>query len=107
VGNAGRHLPRLDKPAVPQPAEKAHVTDPLPSRRETLADNPAHFGTMAGRNPHHDLGGFLWVVSPEDSKKVAEFPLDAPPVYQGVAVAGGRVYVSLQNGQMVCFGKAD
>lgn len=52
-------------------------------------------------------GGFLWVVSPEDSKKVAEFPLEAPPVYQGVAVSGGRVYVSLQNGQMVCFGKAD
>jgi hypothetical protein len=44
-------------------------------------------------------------VSAEDAKKAAEFPLDAPPVYHGVAAAGVRMLVSLQNGHVVCFGK--
>jgi len=49
--------------------------------------------------------GFLWVVSLQDGKTTAEFPLDAPPTLDGLAVANQRIYVSLQNGAVVCFGK--
>jgi outer membrane protein assembly factor BamB len=64
---------------------------------------------LAGRvcDEKGGTAGFLWLVGREDSKKLAEWPLDAPPVYHGLAVAGGRLYVSLQNGNVVCFGKAD
>ena len=40
-----------------------------------------------------------------DGKRLAEFALDAPPVYDGLAVANEKVFVSLQNGMLVCFGK--
>jgi len=53
------------------------------------------------------VSGFLWLIGREDSKKLAELPLEAPPVYLGLAVAGGRVYVALQDGSVVCLGKAD
>jgi hypothetical protein len=51
--------------------------------------------------------GFLWTVSLEDGKKRIDLPLDAPPAYDGVAVANGRIYLSLENGKVVCLGKAD
>jgi outer membrane protein assembly factor BamB len=49
--------------------------------------------------------GFLRIVSPEKGELISEFPLECPPVCDGVAVAGGRVYVSLINGEVCCFGK--
>ena len=51
--------------------------------------------------------GFLWVLSSADGTRTAEFPLDAVPAYDGIAVANGRVYVSLRNGSVVCLGKPD
>lgn len=49
--------------------------------------------------------GFLWFVSLEDGRKLAEFPLDSPPAYDGLAVAGQRAYLALEDGNLVCFGK--
>jgi outer membrane protein assembly factor BamB len=49
--------------------------------------------------------GFLWGVSIEDGKKSLELPLDAPPCFQGLAVSSGNVYLTLENGQVVCLGK--
>ncbi|MFH1265044.1 MAG: PQQ-binding-like beta-propeller repeat protein, partial [Planctomycetota bacterium] len=39
-------------------------------------------------------GGLLWAASARDGKKRAEFQLDAPPVWDGMAAARGRLYVS-------------
>jgi hypothetical protein len=50
-------------------------------------------------------GGFLVILSAADGKKITEFPLEAPPTYDGIAVARERVFVSLQNGSVVCFEK--
>jgi len=51
-------------------------------------------------------GSFLWVKSAADGKTRQEaIKLDAPPVLDGLAVAGGRVYLALQNGELVCWGK--
>jgi len=65
---------------------------------------------VAGRAVDEKTGavtGFLWVVSPDDGHKITELALDAPPVFHGIAVAGEKVYISLQNGSVVCFGKAE
>jgi hypothetical protein len=48
-------------------------------------------------------GAVLWAVSTADGEKLAEHPLDAPPVFDGMAAAAGRLYLSAQNGEVVCF----
>ena len=48
--------------------------------------------------------GVLRLLSGETGKNQAEANLSAPPAYNGIAVARGRVYVALQDGSLVCFG---
>ncbi len=48
--------------------------------------------------------GELLVLSAKDGAKAASVPLPAAPVYEGLAVAGGRVYASLEDGTVVCLG---
>jgi len=51
-------------------------------------------------------GSFLWVKSAADGKKLQPtIKLEAVPAYEGLAVAGGRVYLALQDGSLVCWGK--
>jgi hypothetical protein len=35
-------------------------------------------------------------------KQVAETPLEGVPEFNGIAAAGGRMYVSLASGEVVC-----
>ena len=49
-------------------------------------------------------GGVLMVVSAEDGKLLLELKLPGAPVQDGIAVAGGRVYISTTNGGLTCFG---
>jgi outer membrane protein assembly factor BamB len=49
-------------------------------------------------------GGKLSIVSAEDGKVLLELPLDVRPVSDGLAVANGRLYVSLEDGRMICYG---
>jgi outer membrane protein assembly factor BamB len=70
-----------------------------------LAGGTAVFaGRVRGNKPDTDTG-FLWLVSLLDGKKVFETALESPPSYDGLAVAGGRLYVSLRSGAVVCFGE--
>jgi len=47
---------------------------------------------------------FLRAVAAADGKVLAEYPLDCDPVFDGLAAAYGRLYVSLNNGSVVCMG---
>jgi len=49
--------------------------------------------------------GFICAVSPADGKRLAQVALECPPTYDGMAVAGGRIYLSLQEGTLACFGR--
>lgn len=49
-------------------------------------------------------GAVLRVVSTADGSTLAEHRLDAPPVWDGLAAAGGRLYVSCLDGTIVCLG---
>ncbi len=51
-------------------------------------------------------GGRLWVVSTEDGKRLAEYPLDHPPVFDGMSAAGGRLYLVTTDGRLRCMGAA-
>jgi outer membrane protein assembly factor BamB len=51
-----------------------------------------------GRN-----GGVLWVASARDGEKLAKYELDAPPAWDGIAAAEGRLIIALQDGTVQCF----
>lgn len=57
------------------------------------------FAAIEGRK-----GGVLWVFAAADGKKFAEHKLDSPPVFDGLIAAGGALYVSCENGSVVCLG---
>ena len=44
------------------------------------------------------------MVAVGDGKKLAEYPLDAAPIWDGLAVASGRLYLSLNDGRVMCLG---
>jgi outer membrane protein assembly factor BamB len=46
-------------------------------------------------------GGVLQVYSKQTGKKTAEVKLDSAPVYDGLAAAGGKIFITLQNGSVV------
>jgi len=41
-------------------------------------------------------------VSAADGRKVAEYTLDAPPVFDGLIAARGRLYLSTTDGKVLC-----
>ena len=49
-------------------------------------------------------GGLMKAIAVADGKILAEYKLDAAPVYDGLAAAGGRLYVSTTTGKIICFG---
>ncbi len=47
-------------------------------------------------------GARVVAVSAVDGKKLSETKLDYPPVFDGLIAAGGRLFVSLRDGSVVC-----
>jgi outer membrane protein assembly factor BamB len=78
----------LDEPGV-----LFHLNDPAVQAR--LARQAA---ALEGRS-----GALLWAVSANDGTKRAQHELPASPVWDGMAVAGGRVFLSLADDSVVCF----
>jgi outer membrane protein assembly factor BamB len=50
-------------------------------------------------------GALLWVVSADNGEKLAEYKLQALPVWDGLSVAGGRLFLSLKSGAVACWAK--
>jgi hypothetical protein len=48
------------------------------------------------------LGGLIQVLSADDGATLAEHRLDAPPVFDGLAAASGRLYLSTTDGRVLC-----
>lgn len=49
------------------------------------------------------LGGQLWVFSKSNGAKLANYVLDAPPVWDGMAAATGRLYFATTAGHVECW----
>ena len=47
-------------------------------------------------------GAVLWSISAETGKTLTEHALDSPPVFDGLAAAGGRLYLSTADGKVLC-----
>ena len=50
-------------------------------------------------------GGVLAAFDAGDGKKLAEYKLPAPPVWDGMAAARGRLFISTSDGYIVCMGR--
>ncbi|NOX55465.1 MAG: PQQ-binding-like beta-propeller repeat protein [Planctomycetes bacterium] len=48
-------------------------------------------------------GSELMAISSKDGSILARYPLDSPPILDGLAAASGKLYLSLENGQVVCW----
>lgn len=52
------------------------------------------------------MGSLLWSFSCMDGKKLGEVAkLSAPPVYDGLIAANEKLYMSLEDGRVLCFGE--
>jgi hypothetical protein len=64
-------------------------------------DGKDYWGAVEGRK-----GAELWVLSAADGRKLHELKLDSPPVFDGMAVAYGRLYLSTKDGTVRCLGES-
>jgi outer membrane protein assembly factor BamB len=49
----------------------------------------------------------LMAISASDGTVLAQCPLDGSPVFDGMAAARGRLYISLENGHLVCMAEQE
>ena len=48
-------------------------------------------------------GALLWAVATADGSKLGELRLSTPPAWDGMAAAGGRIYMTMTDGSVRCF----
>jgi len=85
---------------------------PLTGKAIALADDVLFVAGTPVAFPEGDLakayegrmGGILWAASASDGEKLAQYTLDAPPTWDGLAAANGRLFVSLADGRVMCMG---
>jgi outer membrane protein assembly factor BamB len=64
-----------------------------------VVDPKDPLGAFEGRK-----GGVLCVFDAASGEKTAEETLPAPPVFNGIAAARGRIYLAGEDGTLACFG---
>lgn len=69
----------------------------LPDDPETQQQIRLQAESLEGRH-----GGLLWVVNKSDGRPAARYRLASPPVFDGLAAAGGRLFVSTIDGSVAC-----
>jgi hypothetical protein len=93
--------------------EKWHTMIPVRVRAMLLAKN--HL-IVAGpkdaidpEDPHATFEGrtssILQIVSPADGKILNEMQLKATPVFDGMAAASGKLFISMKNNTLICLGE--
>jgi len=77
-------------------------------RAMVLADNVLFVAgppTDAGNGPaarEENQRALLMAVSASDGTELAQYQLDSSPVFDGMAAAYGRLYVSMEDGSLLC-----
>lgn len=66
----------------------------------TLDDANKAEAAMLGR-----MGASLCVVDAANGQQLAEHKLSSPPVFDGMIAAHGKLFISLQDGSLACFGE--
>jgi len=95
------------------PSFKWSVDLPMRPRAMIRAGGTVLLGGMPCEVDEKDLlaayegrkGGLLWATSPADGGRMAEYKLKSPPVWDGMAAANGQLYISTQDGSVLCMGR--
>ncbi len=120
-GKEAANLPRNERDRARRRGQKVVVgtapskelwsaSIPLTGKALALADDVLFVAGTPVVFPENDvakafegrMGGTLWAASAKTGEKLAEYPLDAPPAWDGLAVANGRLFLSLADGRIVC-----
>ena len=48
-------------------------------------------------------GSIIWAVDTKTGNKIAEYKMESMPVWDGMAAAGGNIFMSTINGDVVCY----
>jgi len=114
TGAPEKLAPRKNRaPAGRAALERWHANIPLTGKAMALAGDVLFVAGTPVAFPEDDLakayegrmGGVLWAASAATGEKLAEYKLDAAPVWDSMAVAGGRLYIATQDGDLRCFGE--
>jgi outer membrane protein assembly factor BamB len=99
---AGREMWRLQIPITGK--AMAMAGDVLFVAGEPMKfDDPSYENYVSAYNG--ELGGRLLAVSATDGRKLAEYELDAAPVWDSIAIANGQLYIALEDGTVQCLGQ--
>jgi outer membrane protein assembly factor BamB len=71
-----------------------------------VAGAPAEGGERSG-TPRDTDEGLLMAMSAGNGNVLSKISLGSPPVFDGMAAAGGRLYLSLENGSVTCLTRSD
>jgi len=69
-----------------------------------LTADRAYVAGLLPTGKNKKLDYVVQAYSLADGKLLAEAKIGGSPVHDGVAIAGGRVYISMQDGRLLCFG---
>jgi len=101
-GGAGKEMWRLNIPITGKAI--AMAGDVLYVAGEPMKlDVPTHENYVAAYNGQ--LGGRLLAVSATDGKQLAEYKLNAAPVWDSIAIANEQLYIALEDGTLQCLGQ--
>jgi hypothetical protein len=50
-------------------------------------------------------GGIFQLLSASDGNELCKLPLSSPPIFDGMSAVDGNIFISLMNGQVICFGE--
>jgi len=70
-----------------------------PKQRQSLTDQAV---ALDGKK-----GALLLAVASVNGEELAQYNLDSPPVFDGMAAAAGRLYLATVEGNVLCFRAAD
>jgi hypothetical protein len=70
-----------------------------------LAENAAVYSLRSSDKAQLDARNTLKLVSLENGKTIQELPLRTQTTYDGLAIAGGKLFVSFHDGRLTCLGE--
>jgi len=111
--NPGLRKGKSDTPNVRPPADRWSVRIPVRPTAMAIAGDKlivaGHPDKIYPGDPwaayEGRKEGNLLVFSTTDGSKLSERPLASTPVYDGMAVAGGRLYLTTVDGKIACMGQ--
>jgi outer membrane protein assembly factor BamB len=116
AGRAGKKAKRAKKQANAAPMTSStklwSSSIPLTGKALALAGDVLFVAGTPVAFPEDDLakayegrmGGVLWAASASTGEKLADYKLDAAPVWDSLAAANGAIFLSLTDGRVVCMG---